>query len=162
MIVRARIASFEVSVLSTQRGSVWSVRYVEWWIPEARVPSQTTSPSIFEKFIRCGRFLGIFLDFFQKFFGRLARVLRVSRDTGSRRAQTVRDRPSLRSRDGTHAQRSVPKSGNPWTSHGPVPVRVCGFSTGDSRPVCSAPECCPNRARTPLDTSSVDVDVGVV
>ena len=129
MIDRARIARLDVSVVSTQRGSVWSVRNGQWWIPEPTIPSQCRVGNFFRKFDPSGRFSGIFLDFFQIFFGGRRHVPSVSRAT--HRADAIRDQPLAEMRCSCGSRPFV-ANGNaapPQTSENPIPVTVCGFST---------------------------------
>jgi len=129
MIDRARIARLDVSVVSTQRGSVWSVRNGQWWIPEPTIPSQCRVGNFFRNFDPSGRFSGIFLDFFQIFFGGRRHVPSVSRAT--HRADAIRDQPLAEMRCSCGSRPFV-ANGNaapPQTSENPIPVTVCGFST---------------------------------
>ena len=130
MIVRARIASFEVSVLSTQRGSVWSVRNVEWWIPEARSPSQRCGGDFFRKFTRRRRFLGIFLDFFQNFFGHPNHLLDVSCAMVAIEARRGRRCASARSFAWSRSHTPPARNRRRRTSYFPIPVRDYEISTG--------------------------------
>jgi len=118
-----------VSVVSTQRGSVWSVRKGQWWIPEPTIPSQCRVGNFFRKFDRSGRFSGIFLDFFQNFFGGRRNVPSVARAT--RCADAFRDRSLAETRRscGSRQLRAKSNAAPAQTSGNPIPVTVCGFST---------------------------------
>ena len=92
--------------------------------------SQASAESnFFRKFDRSRRFSGIFLDFFQNFFGGRRNVPSVARATRCADAFGDRSLAETRRSCGSRQLRAKSNAAPAQTSGNPIPVTVCGFST---------------------------------